>query len=381
MVHANTNSFVRTAGKSSAYTSLVIGTPNLAAILVAFVHTWLVSKEYNAHRFPSNSVGLLRTLFAISCFFGILGNVIHGMALDIGSVSLAMLGRFFFGLSSAEILSRQLVGACVPSHVVAQSARLVSSRTSGLLTGILLGVFIEMIPFTVRSLGIRWLQTSSWLMVSLWFVHFVRVLVYFRATDLPSDNEIIRGSIDTDVPRGDGNGPHYDSDSSDSHRMGSPSFLYSSSGTPLNSQDPFRDAGFAATDESGRPIVDETSIAETPKVYVEVRKREFFREMRTFFVRARKLFRYNVGIPITLFIVLYTNYAIELYLSGTSVITCRYFGWSGMKAGLFLAGLGATIIPLHLVCEFIARRYEDRTVLKVGRTMVLRRASYITAHH
>lgn len=104
MVHATANSFVRSSGASSAFTSLVIGAPNLAAIIMALIHTMLVSNEYNAHRFPTDSVGLLRVLFALSCFFGIVGNVIQGMAMDIGSVPLAVLGRFLFGFSSAEIL-------------------------------------------------------------------------------------------------------------------------------------------------------------------------------------------------------------------------------------------------------------------------------------
>ena len=222
MVHANANSFVRSTGASPAYTSLVIGAPNLAAILAALIHTMLISNEYNAHRFPTNSVGLLRALFAFSCFFGILGNVVHGLAVDFSSVPLAVLGRFLFGFSSAEILHRQLVGACVPSHVVAQSARLVHSRIAGLLCGILFGVIMEGIPFTVRSIGIRWMQTSSWLMVTVWLIHFIRVLVHFREVDLRSDNEIINSPIDSsDVGDRSTIDEIYDSDSSDSHRVGS----------------------------------------------------------------------------------------------------------------------------------------------------------------
>lgn len=103
-MHATANSFVRSSGASSGYTSLVIGAPNLAGIMAALIHTMLVSNEYYAHRFPTDSVGLLRALFAFSCFFGIVGNVIHGMAMDVGSVPLAILGRFVFGFSSADIL-------------------------------------------------------------------------------------------------------------------------------------------------------------------------------------------------------------------------------------------------------------------------------------
>lgn len=368
MVHANANSFVKSSGLSPAYTSLVIGAPNLAAILAAFIHTMLISNEYNAHRFPTNSVGLLRALFAFSCFAGLLGNVVHGLAVDLSSVPLAVLGRFLFGFSSAEILHRQLVGACVPSHVVAQSARLVHSRIAGLLCGILLGVIMEVIPFTVRSIGIRWMQTSSWLMVTIWFVHFVRVLVHFREIDLRSDNEIINGPPDpSDMGDKDIVGEAYDSDSSDSHRVGSPSLLYPAPPGGTLQEDPFRKAYGGNEDVSGHPDLDYMEEPPEPEpVARDIRKSGIWRQIRTFVSRTRKLLQYNAGIPITLFIVVYANCALELYLSATSVITSRYFGWSGVKSGLFLFALGSSILPLHLVCEFIARRYEDRTILRVG---------------
>ena len=327
----------------------------------------LISNEYNAHRFPTNSVGLLRALFAFSCFFGILGNVVHGLAVDFSSVPLAVLGRFLFGFSSAEILHRQLVGACVPSHVVAQSARLVHSRIAGLLCGILFGVIMEGIPFTVRSIGIRWMQTSSWLMVTVWLIHFIRVLVHFREVDLRSDNEIINSPIDSsDVGDRSTIDEIYDSDSSDSHRVGSPSLLYpATSGGSLESEDAFRKAYGGHEDASGHPL-EEHDDPEPP--VQEIRKGGLWRPVGTFATRTRKLLQYNAGIPISLFIVVYANCALELYLSGTSVITCRYFGWSGIKSGLFLFALGLTIIPLNFVCEFIARRYEDRTILRVRRS-------------
>lgn len=224
---------------------------------------------------------------------------------------------------------------------------------------------MEIFPFTLRSIGIRWLQTSSWLMVIAWFGLGIGFLASFRVVDFRSRSDIINGTLDAGDLK-DGTEAVYDSDSSDSHhRMQSPSFLYqSSSGTPLNSQDPFRELSFGGADNSGHPLEEDASVVEeTP--YDNRNRSSSFRPIRTFFGRLRKLLRYNVGIPICLFVVLYTNYAIELCLSGTPLITCRYFGWSGVKAGLFLAGLIATIIPLHFVCEFVSRRYEERTVLRV----------------
>lgn len=365
--HATTNSFVRSSGASPAYTSLVIGAPNLSALCVAIIHTLLVSKEYNAHRFPSNSVGLLRGLFAISCFFGVVGNVIHGIAVDRGSVPLAILGRFVFGFSSSEILHRQLVGACVPSHVVAQSARLVYSRITGILAGLLIGVLIEVVPFTVQSIGIRSMQTSSWLMVLFWLTHLIRTLVQFRSRVIRPDVEVLKAPTGPETEENGAKADNsFDSDSSDSHRVGSPSFLYqSSSAGGLSSEDPFRKAYGGSADDSMHGSVPDATTAMETRPQSESRKGRPLRPIRTYAGRLGKLLRYNIGIPLTLFLVLYSNYALELYLSGTSVITSRYFGWSGIRSGIFLGGLGLTILPINLVCEFIGRRYEERTVLKV----------------
>ena len=47
-------------------------------------------------------------------------------------------------------------------------------------------------------------------------------------------------------------------------------------------------------------------------------------------------------------------------------MTNRYFQWSGVQAAGFLASLALAILPIHFFCEFISRRYEERTVLKVS---------------
>ena len=206
-------------------------------------------------------------------------------------------------------------------------------------------------------------------MVTLWLIHFIRVLVQFRGTDLRAGNDIINGSVEASKTRGDSIDAMYDSDSSDSHRVGSPSLLYPNSSGGLETEDRFSKAYGGSADESGHPEVEE-SPTEQPMV-IEKRKGGLFRQALTFATRTRKLLRYNVGIPITLFIFMYTNYAMELYLSGTPVMTHKYFGWSGITSGLFLGAMGATIIPLHFVCEFIARRYEDRIVLRVSSSSVL----------
>jgi hypothetical protein len=47
-------------------------------------------------------------------------------------------------------------------------------------------------------------------------------------------------------------------------------------------------------------------------------------------------------------------------------MTNRYFQWSGVQAAGFLGLLALAILPIHFVCEFITRRFEERTILKVS---------------
>ena len=88
--------------------------------------------------------------------------------------------------------------------------------------------------------------------------------------------------------------------------------------------------------------------------------------MITFAGRMHKLLGYHVGIPLVLFILCYTNFAFEVFFTGTPFMTDRYFDWSGVHACLFLSFLALMILPINMVCEFVSRRYEERTVVRVS---------------
>jgi hypothetical protein len=389
--HATTDIFVNSAGTHPASSSLVIGAPNLSAILIAIVHCISLSKDQSV---PVHDVGFLRSHFALSSIAAIAGNVVHALAVNDGSVHMAILGRFIFGFSSSEILHRQLVAACRPSQVVVQAARLFYFRVFGIISGLVLGCLAEAVPFTITSLGIRAMQSASWTMAFLWLIHLVRVLVKLRKPgdmvddDLKSDEDADEGDTVTPVESED-----HEYDSSESEPMSTPkSVLYRSSSPVNTANDPFIEAyGGAGGSGIGVPRKKE-------------HRKSACRQLKSCIYRIRMLLGYHVGIPITLFITIYVNYAFEAFFTGelhmlnvsclfllvasistpsvfltmpsgtclaslpnkaTPLMTNRYFQWSGVQAAGFLGVLALAILPIHFFCESISRRYEERTVLKV----------------
>ena len=67
----------------------------------------------------------------------------------------------------------------------------------------------------------------------------------------------------------------------------------------------------------------------------------------------------------SILIILYIKFAQEVLISSCPIILDRYFRWGGGRAGIFLASLALTILPVDFFCGHVARKYEERTVVKV----------------
>jgi hypothetical protein len=65
-------------------------------------------------------------------------------------------------------------------------------------------------------------------------------------------------------------------------------------------------------------------------------------------------------------IFVFSTFGIETFFSASPVACDRYFEWTGAGTGAFLTGLALLILPVVYFCERIARRYEERTVVKNG---------------
>lgn len=369
LFHATTSAYVMATGLPAVHSATVIGAPCLSAILIAVFHCFLLSGESTSYNF---STILFRRLFLLSAFMGIVGNVIHAHGVNSGSVEYAVLGRFLLGFSSAEILHRQLLRTCLPSHIVSEAALLVRSRVGGIVCGLLVGSLAETIPIRIERLGARAFQTTSWLMAILWAVHFLQILFRFtpRVTTNRSKTVDSSGQLN-DNASAYAPAPETDYDSSESSESDvndtSNSVFYRTSSSKAS-----RDSLQATYGTSGATISlpsqgnanAESSLLRKSSSAVE-RRRGFGQQVKTFTSRIRKLMAYHIGIPVALGLICYVNFALEVLFTASPIITWQYFEWSGARAGLVLGCLACFILPVDFICEQVSRRYEERTVMKV----------------
>lgn len=348
------------------YTAIIVGAPNLTSIVVSALHCIVLSRSsQSGNRY---NFGTFRCFFIFSALWAALGNAVHARGIDIGSIPLAVMGRLIFGLSSTEILQRQALYCCLPSHIVSASARLAILQVAGIATGLLLGALVNAIQITLEAYGVRSLQSTSWLMMACWILHCVRLLIQFRSgwkdddVEAGADQSIAKNS---DVLTEGFNDAHDSSSSSEDAE---------------NRRDPSRLFAPAENDNVGNPTSPYGSIKEEvvhseeflplrrtgSMVGESVAKKHGFRSVRVFAGRVRKLLSYHVGIPVSMFIVVFVTFSTEAFFTSTPMLTHRYFAWSGAHACLFLGCLALSVVPIHSVCERIARRYEERTVIKVS---------------
>ena len=371
VVHATSNVFVRSTGASNVYTAFIIGAPNITSLIATIFHLYLLTRRSSSHDIKQNFASF-RRLFILSSFWGIAGNAIHATAIDIESIPLAVGGRLIFGLSSAEILQRQVLTACVPSHVVHASARLQMAQLSGMFVGLLVGAFAEAMHLTLENWGVRSLQSTSWLLMIFWMCHFVRLLFQFKAPGVDGaakdDPEVEESTAAIVASFSDGSSTESDT------RHPSSVFRPSLHGDGEVQADLSATYGTIASGDSKNesfhgptsPGTGEATPLRRNHTNERGGKKRGVRQFRAFASRIRKLLAYHVGIPVSFFILTFATFSVEVFFTGTPIITQHYFDWSGAHACLFLGGLALSTIPIHFFCERIARRYEERTVIKVN---------------
>jgi hypothetical protein len=89
------------------------------------------------------------------------------------------------------------------------------------------------------------------------------------------------------------------------------------------------------------------------------------KRLRTFIKRIQKLMAFNISIPVTLAFIFYCRFSIESFVSSSPLLVYHYFDWTGQSSGCFLAFLSLLLAPTDVFSEQIARRYEERILLKV----------------
>jgi hypothetical protein len=350
---------------------------------MAIFHCWYgATRDISVSNNNKFSFNVVKGFMIFGTLMGLIGNGIHGYAINKSSIMWAIVGRLCFGFSSAEILQRELTAMCVPAHVIAESGKLTMSKMIGSSLGLIIGT-LSAIPIAVQTLDIgrvfsphtRQLQWSSWMMMAFWVVHLLVMLVQCRVkeeTVTPSESQIVSKQKNSTTNDKAEASKSSDSESSSSAVIGSPSTVLLR--PPLDTVEPMPSAVSSmenisnAISQSNRREDDAEGFRPT---------RNISRQWRTL-RRIRKLLAFHVGIPIALLMYGYTSFSTEIFCTATPIIADRYFSWSGARAGTFLVCLLSATLPVTVACEIIARRYEERAVIKVRGMMVV--ISYQKCH-
>jgi hypothetical protein len=352
LAHATTNRYVRSVGAEPGHTASIIGCPNLSACLVALVHCGVLSKLSACGRSDSGNVRAFRWVYLGSSLFGVIGNVIVARSVVNESIANAVLGRFLIGFGSTDVLQRQVLCWCSKSHIALEAARLVRYRVAGIVIGLMAGAAADLFSFPSTGVGSGGMHSTCWLMASLWLFHSFQIVVQFRtrqgvAFDT-SDESTNRSAGDFDHGEGDDS----DSDSSEVAEIGTPSSLLYQKSFDLPSETRLAEADPLLIPASSSPA--------RQRKYLSVA-----RQWKGFTSRLFKLLMYRLCIPLCFVVHAFVAVSTEAVFTSSPIIASRYFGWSGAHAATLLGACSALILPVYFACEWIARRYEERIVIKV----------------
>lgn len=354
MVHPTATTLVKASEENPSYSAAVIGAASLSAIFAAFLHCHILTGHTNNKHGEINTTPF-KGLLILSAVFAIAGNVVEALGIRQLSLRMMVAGRLLLGFSDSGIVHRQFVTAFLhPSLVVPESARLVQFQAIGLAGGFLLGSLVDSIPFRSMRYGVESLQVSNWFMAASWFIHLCRLVCTTSPAKGDINNPHNHSEAPSSVDKMEGGSVDIDSDSSGSDQTpGGPARLF------------HQPPEMRIRDEN---IDESTAASQLQSLHRSVGRSEVRKKRKQTFLatmkRLRKLMEYNIAVPLSLALLVYTIFSQEVLFSSCTLITDRYFGWRGSISGFFLSCLSLGILPIDFVCEQIARRYEERTTVK-----------------
>lgn len=383
IAHSTATAFVKNVGAHPAHSASIIGAASGGALIAALFQLRGLSNEVEATGPGGIKLRYFRIRFRIYGVFPIVGNVLHAIAVSKGSIPLAVFGRFLIGFGSAEILHRQLVSSCLPApHVVFESANLVHSQLFGVFCGLMIGGFLAL--FDVKVPTITSLHSGSYFMALCWTMHWVNLLMSSeksnqseqeeagattgQAVDEPSDGNDFSATTESSEADTGGGTPEsvfFGSASLSSREDATSTYvaeLEAAYGSPRSSRPMISALPGDSTKEMDRLSLASHDSARRSRG--RRKKRRNFRTMKLFGARIRKVLLHNVGIPVTLAVIVFVRISHEILFTSCAVITNRYFSWNGSQACFLLGLLSATVLPINYVVERISRSYDERSAIK-----------------
>ena len=360
------NHYAIKLGYNGAFGATLVGASSLSAIFAAFLY----SLWYTKSTFQSSLI------FSSIC--GVIGNLLYAVALSCSSddssdddsfvdnsnsfpMTVAIVGRILCGLSSAEVINRQLISTCVDFAGMTQaSALFVAASAIGMSIGPLLAGILELttgrnnkVDIPVHALpagGIIYNHVTSpgFVMALLWFLELVALIVIFREPERINGGIETTDSLTTSIGRSSDEDD--DEDGDDDWNLSDDED--NSDNMPLATK-----TGYGSIPSSSsfndKDTTDDIQPATSTTVWGNI-------------VTTCRLIFQNAGLPITFLIFGYIEMTDEVLITSCSMIVRRYFGWHGNVAGFLIASLGALVLPAHFVVEKASHYLSERRLLHVS---------------
>jgi hypothetical protein len=327
------------------HSPILVGSANWTMLFTVFWHVRLIRSRNYAQRTFQN-------IFIAASVFGVIGNILYSKSYELGSFSLAIMGRLLVGLSSCEIINKEFISLysnIYPRYIfTVRFAQLLAICLSFILgtiytgeTSVIIGplsfqLTFETVPAYIMS--ILWILGCS----SLFYLKFRKFSerTYIENNTLSKeqsgsisehDNSMTLNTVDHTSPLVD-------------------SLQNESFGAMLQ-------RSFSGSlDESYRTLRDFQSLRRINKTTGV--------SMMSELKRTIKLLKKHIAVPVTFFVYISANVVIEVVLTSCAMVTKRYFMWPGIRVGLFLIILSVSIIPVYYITAYFSSKYGERSLMK-----------------
>ena len=333
---------------------------NFTALTSLLHHSFLLQNSPFFERALS-----FKTMLIMSSVFPFLGNIVYAKSYEYNSLAFAILGRLFVGLSSAEMVNKQLVTSIVSlkSNCTTEITKLKVAQICSILLGIVIGT-IPVIFLEERDISILgavfvvnfktipgYIMAVAWLcyLVSLIFIQFPEV-DGFRLE--PSSDKFAELSLSTSE-----HGYGYEKDYYLLPGFLARSMSKSTSGEGLKN----------VPEESMHENSESTVVMSIPdKPSLSSQFSNFVSNVK----RTKKLVFHNIALPTTFLVYGFVSLSSEVMFTSCLIITNPYFKWPIENAGYFLSFLATLILPSYLLISYLSVRVGERVVMK--RTLILK---------
>ena len=239
----------------------------------------------------------------------LMGNLFYGMGLPVDSMTFVLLGRLMNGFGSARSINRRYIADSFSrSERTAASAAFVTAGALGMAAGPAISTFLNVATKNAESLWWQEENAPGWFMSGAWFAYMVLLILYFE----------------------------------DPPRRHAPIAL------------PPMELSVAGADGEKQPLL--TNGSSTQKGLLHDSEPPLWK---------------NIPVMITFLVYFVLKLILECVLSASSIITHYYFAWSPGSSGVFLATLGALMLPANWCVARLARSYEDRELIMIFQVLML----------